>query len=141
MTRLPDWEARLSAYLADRHARSSFGYAHVDDPDQDDCCTFGGGAVLAMTGIDPMPEFRGRYRTARGSLRALRRHGAGTLEATLDGKFGRVRPSFAQRGDLVMVNGMMGVCVGADAMLVGRDGEREGLVRFGRADWQAAWAV
>ncbi|MBB4620123.1 DUF6950 family protein, partial [Sphingomonas abaci] len=72
MHRYPDWEARLAAYLEPLRARPFAWGRH-------DCSTFAAGAVEAMTGVDPMPEFRGRYSTARGSVRALRRFGAGTL--------------------------------------------------------------
>lgn len=145
VTRLPDWQDRLVAYLADRHAVSRFGYDHCADPAQDDCCTFAGGAVLALTGVDAMAEFRGRYRTAAGAARALRRYGAGTLPATLDTKFEPIPPAFARRGDLALVDGAVGVVIGADAVLIGREeaGEeaREGLVRFGRDRWSRAWRV
>jgi hypothetical protein len=77
MYRKPDWEARLAAYLEPLRLRA-FAWG------QHDCCTFSAGAVEAMTGVDPMPEFRGRYSTAIGSARALSRFGRGTLDATLD---------------------------------------------------------
>ena len=95
MHRLPDWEERLAAYLEPLRTRPFEWGAH-------DCCTFTAGAVEAMTGVDPMPEFRGRYTTAIGSARALRRYGAGTLDATLDGKFVRLDATLCHRGDLVM---------------------------------------
>lgn len=137
VTRLPDWEDRLAAYLAERHAASRFGYAHAIDAAQDDCCTFAAGAVLAITGVDAMAEFRGRYRTRIGSLRALRRIGAGSLADTLDGKFGRIRPAFAQRGDLVMTGSGLAVCMGAEALQAGD----EGLQRVPREEWVTAWAT
>lgn len=136
MARLPAWEERLCAYLADRHDRSRFGYDHSRDAHQDDCCTNAAGAVLAITGRDEMAEFRGRYRTRIGSLRALRRYGAVTLEATLDQKFGRVRPAFAQRGDLVLTATGLAVCIGAEAVQPGDNGQ----VRVS-GPWLAAWAV
>lgn len=136
MERLPDWEARLAAYLAPLRAMPFAWGAH-------DCCTFTAGAVEAVTGVDPMPEFRGRYRTRLGSLRALRRFGAGTLEATIDAKFARTHAAIAQRGDLVMSNGVMGLCFGAFLIAVGSEGDREGLIRIDRARWvdPIAWAV
>lgn len=128
MHRLPDWDARLAAYLEPLRERAFEWGTH-------DCCTFSAGAVLAMTGVDPMPEFRGRYRTAIGSARALRRHGAGTLEATLDTKFARVPPHLAQRGDLVMTGGLVAIVWGGFAVAVGRENAREGLVRLDRGVW------
>lgn len=132
MVRLSDWEARLSAYLA--------GMADVDLVyGKTDCCMFAAGAVIALTGEDPMPEFRGRYRSAAGASRALRTIGAGDLASTLSAKFESKPIGFAQRGDLVMHDGAVGVCVGADALFVPLEGS--GLVRVPRRDWSAAWAV
>ena len=102
---------------------------------QHDCCTFTAGAVEAMTGVDPMPEFRGRYATAIGSARALRRFGHGTLAATLDTKFEGVSHSLAHRGDIVMSGGLLGICWGSFLIAVGSEGEREGLVRIDRLRW------
>ncbi len=136
MHRLPDWEARLAAYLEPLRTRPFDWGRH-------DCCTFAAGAVLAMTGVDAMTEFRGRYRTRIGSLRALTRIGAGTLAATIDAKFVRVPVTLAQRGDLVMAGGLMGVNWGRFLFAVGREGDREGLVRIDRAAWAdpLAWRV
>lgn len=136
MQRLPDWEARLAAYLEPLRARAFAWGEH-------DCCTFTAGAVEAMTGVDPMPEFRGRYSTAIGSARALTRYGAGTLDATLDGKFERVPAALAHRGDVVMSGGLLGIGMGAFLIAVGSQGDHEGLVRIDRAAWvqAAAWRV
>ncbi len=136
MYRLPDWEARLAAYLEPLRLRAFAWGSH-------DCCTFAGGAVEVMTGIDPIAEFRGRYSTARGSVRALRKFGAGDLAATLDGKFERVPASLAQRGDIVMSSGLLGICLGPFLAAVGAEGDREGLIRIDRAAWVAplAWRV
>jgi hypothetical protein len=144
MIRLPDWEARLNAFLADR-ADVVFGYDHAQDPEHFDCCAFGAGAVTALTGVDPMPEFRGRYFTRIGAARALRRYGAGTIDATLDAKFPTRAPAFARRGDLILLagelGGLLGVCVGAAAVFVGEEGGAPGLVRFSRADWIRCWGI
>jgi len=136
MHRLPDWEARLAAYLEPLRARQFAWGRH-------DCCTFAAGAVKAMTGVDPMPEFRGRYRTALGSERALRRYGAGTLATTLDRKFTPIGAALAQRGDIVMSGGLLGICTAGGLIAVGAEGEREGLVLIERGRWTdpRAWRV
>ncbi len=136
MHRYPDWEARLAAHLEPLHARPFAWGSH-------DCCTFAAGAVEAMTGVDPMPEFRGRYSTAIGSARALKRYGAGTIAATLDGKFDAVAPALAQRGDIVMSAGLLGICWGGFLIAVGSEAGREGLIRIDRARWvePRAWRV
>lgn len=134
--RFPDWEARLAAYLEPLRLRP-FAWGERD------CCLFCAGAVEAMTGVDPMPEFRGRYKTATGAVRALRRHGAGTLDATLDTKFTPIPASLARRGDIVMSGGLLGVCMGHHLVAVGQEGKREGLVRIERHVWDAplAWRI
>lgn len=134
MIRRDDWEARLIDYLA---ATADEPYAYG----RHDCALFAAGAVLAMTDFDPAAAFRGRYSTAVGSARALRRYGAGTLEATIATMFPDRPIGFARRGDLVLHESAVGVCVGADAVFVGQEGERAGLVRVARRAWLRAWGV
>lgn len=134
MIRLPDWETRLAAYLESVRGRPFAWGRH-------DCCTTTADAVLAMTGEDPVPEFRGRYRTARGSVRALRGIGAGTLATTLDRKFEAVAPGLAHRGDIVMAAGSIGIAMGGIGLFVGEDGARAGHVAVPRTDWTHAWRV
>jgi hypothetical protein len=134
MTRSPGWERLLQEYL-DARRDTPFAWGTHD------CCTFAAGAVEAMTGTDPMAHFRGQYRSAAGSVRALRTIGSGTLEATLDDLLGfSVPASLARRGDLVLSGGNLGVCIGPTALFVGQEGETEGLVRIDRAAWGAAKA-
>ncbi|GGB15175.1 hypothetical protein GCM10011380_00730 [Sphingomonas metalli] len=134
VTRLFDWEERLHDYLAAQEG-AEFVWG------KNDCALFAAGAVQAMTGEDPATAYRGRYTTAAGSVRALKRYGAGTLVSTIDALFPQRDPGFARRGDLVMVDGMVGVCVGADAVFIGEQDEAPGLVRFGRDRWVKAWSV
>ena len=74
-------------------------------------------------------------------LRALRRLGAGTLEATFDAAFERQPVGYARRGDLVMVDGIAGVCLGGAALFVGDVDGVPGWVRHDRAAWSAAWKI
>lgn len=134
MVRRDDWEARLHDYIAGLGG-ATFRWGKLD------CALFSAGAVLAMTGVDPAAQYRGHYSTARGSVRALRKWGAGTLPATIDALFPVIAPAFARRGDLVMVGDAVGVCFGADALFVGEENGAAGLVRFGRAQWSKAWRV
>ena len=66
--RLYNWESRLAAYIT-AVARDGFAYG------QHDCALFAAGAVEAVTGIDPGAEFRGRYSTLKGGLKAVRKAG------------------------------------------------------------------
>jgi len=141
--RAGDWEAALGAFLAACEGRPYAWGEH-------DCALFAAGAVQAMTGADPAAAFRGRYRSKRGAAKALRELGAGTLEATIDGLFETITPAFAQRGDLVLHEGAVGVSAGRFALFVGdalqgaeggADVAVAGLVRVPRAAWEKAWRV
>ena len=134
MSRLPDWEARLHAYLEEVREKAFAWGEH-------DCALHGANVVKVMTGEDHGAPFRGRYSTPRGAAGALRRYGAGTLEATFDSHLEAIPPAFAGRGDLVLADGSLGVCMGGFALFVGAEGERDGLVRVARAKWVKAWRV
>ncbi len=128
MTRLSCWEQNLAEYIAGKR----------DEPfawGVNDCCTFCAGAVEAVTGVDPMPEFRGQYETRKGSAEALRKNGQGTLFKTLNAKFKRVRISHAKRGDLVFHKCNVGVVAGRFAWFV----SDIGLIRLPLSDCTKAW--
>lgn len=130
MTRLPDWEERLATYLASvRETPHAYG--------RHDCALHGANAVLAQTGVDHGAPFRGRYKTEIGAARALRRFGAGTVEATYDAHFPSIPPALAQRGDIVLAQGAIGVCIGGEAIFAGDTGHQ----RIARAEWARAWRV
>ena len=67
-----------------------------------DCCMAVADIFKLYTGWDFAEKFRGKYTTASGSLRALKRYGAGTIEATIDTMMKRT--SDPMRGDLAMVS-------------------------------------
>ena len=130
MTRLDDWEWRLRVYLAQDFA---FEWGSMD------CALFACGAVEAMTGVHPYPEFPGTYDDKIGAARALREKGKGTLEATFGQKFESIPAGFARRGDIVTEpGGAMGVCMGSYALFLAFEG---GLVRKARAEFVTAWRV
>ena len=70
--------------------------------------------------------WRGRYRTARGAVRVMRRLGWSSLEAAGRDLLGNPLPSvqLAQRGDLVLANTGLGfgVCLGARAAGIASSG-------------------
>ena len=130
MNRASDWEAALSEYInVMRHAPFEYGV--------NDCCMFAAGAVEAMTGVDAMSEFRGKYDSALSAAKALRDIGAGSLEATIDAKFSEVAISQAKRGDIALFDDSLGIVSGSFAWFVSDDG----LERVQRADWQKTWSV
>lgn len=142
MKRLPDWEARLSAWIvANRDRQHEYG--------QWDCILMACSAVEAQTGVDPAAEYRGRYSDAKGAAVALRELGKGTLLKTVDDVFERRPVGMARRGDLVWFEQSVGVCVGGAGLFVGEERlaeradvpMREGLIRIPRARFVKAWTV
>jgi hypothetical protein len=128
--RINSWEDALSNYIATkRHEPFDYGV--------NDCCLFAAGAVEAITTEDPMPEFRGKYDSLKGSLKAIKDIGAGTLEKTLDGKFPEVSIGYAHRGDLAFFDGSVGVVMGDFAYFA----SDEGLERVPRDMWDKCWSV
>ena len=140
--RLPDWEQRLSAFIAE-HRDRPFQWGEWD------CVLFATAAAAEITGTDEAAMFRGKYDSRKGSADVLRKLGKGTLLKTLDAHFERKPASMAQRGDLVWFAGSVGVCFGAHGLFVGeaRLAKKagvllhEGLIAIPRRDWQKAWAV
>ncbi|GAM00571.1 DUF6950 family protein [Sphingomonas parapaucimobilis] len=137
MYRKPDWEARLAAYLEPLRLRPFGPWGTYD------CCVFTDGGIVAMTDTSLMGEFVGRYSTPIGAARVLKRYGAGTLEATIDRKLEPIPAALAQRGDVVMSHGLLGICWTDFMFAVGSEGEREGLIRIERWSWgdPRAWRV
>jgi len=128
--RINTWEDALANYIAiKRHEPFEYGV--------NDCCLFAAGAVLEVTGEDPMSEFRGKYDSLKTSLKVIKEIGAGTLEATLDGKFPEVAISHAQRGDLAFFDGSVGVVMGGFAYFASDDG----LEQIPREMWDKCWSV
>lgn len=132
--RRADWEQCLADYLGGmRGAVFSWG--------QCDCALFAAGAVAAMTGTDPAAGVRGRYKSSRGAARVLHRDGAASLADWVGARFQPIGTGFARRGDLVMAGGSLGICLGREAVFVGAEDAREGLVRLPLREWEHAWRV
>lgn len=130
--RLPDWEDRLSAYLT-RPGAARFVWG------ANDCALFGSGAGAAMTGHDGLAKFRGRYRSRQGAARVLREIGEGTLILTMDAAYESRDPAFAQRGDLVMAEKSVGVCMGAFGLFLTTESDE--FVRIPRRAFTHGWRV
>ena len=94
--RLPDWRARLQAYLL-KVARTPFKEG------VNDCALFLAGGVAAMTGVDYAAPYRGRYTTTRGGLRVLRRAGFADHIALASHHLAQKPVAFANVGDGAVV--------------------------------------
>jgi hypothetical protein len=140
LTRRPDWEDRLAAYLARCRDRPHRWGSH-------DCMLFAAGVCRALTGFDPARGHRGKYCGAVSAARYLRSLGWASPEAAADTLFERIPPAMARRGDLVLHvvdgdrGGHPGVCIGAVALFVGEAAGRSGLVRVPMRDCAAAWRI
>lgn len=134
MSRLPDWEDRLSDFLAANMARP-FEWG------QWDCILFATACAAEITGTDKAAAFRGQYIDREGAARTLRTIGQGTLLKTIDHHFERKPVGMAQRGDLVWAENAVGICAGSNGWFVGEEGSHQGLVRIPRGQWQRAWTV
>ena len=130
MDRLSNWEEILSEYIESKRFEP-FEYG------LNDCCTFASDAIVAMTGVDPIPEFRGKYDSLLSSAKGLKTIGNGNLESTMDSKFTEVPIGNAQRGDLAFFDDSVGIVYGSFAWFVSDDG----LERVPRNLWDKAWSV
>lgn len=112
-SRIPGWEGILAEAIDAALARS-FRWGHHD------CATFAFDMRRALAGgHDVAALWRGRYTTARGAARVMRRLGWQSLEAAGRDLLGAPLTSVhhAQRGDLVLANTGLGfgICLGARA--------------------------
>lgn len=95
-----DWTTRLHDVIKAAHGRP-FSWGKFD------CCLFAADCTLAVCGIDPAVEYRGKYKTEAGAKRLLKKiHGS--LEAAWDVSFVRIPPAFIQRGDVALYVGEQG---------------------------------
>lgn len=121
LARLAKWDTELfPGYLASI-AATPFAWG------SNDCCTFAAGGIQAITGIDVMADFRGKYTDEAGALAAIESVCGGTTVADAAAycaqKAGLVelpKPLFAQRGDLVVCNAPSGQLVAGLVHLNGR---------------------
>ena len=133
--RVDGWENLLYDYLHES-ALKKFKYGMFD------CAVFASDWVYLITGIDPIKEGRGRYKDLRnGAL--LIKHFRGSYENIMGHYFQEhKKPSFAQRGDIVLRN-MDGVPAFG---IIGSNGRayfksEDGLFDYSAKDCVKAWRV
>ncbi len=111
-----DWPERFNEVI-EANTRT-----HFDDGTWD-CCIFAADCALAQTGVDPMPEFRGKYSDKEGAQRLIRAHPSKNLYGIMRSKFGNPHRT-GGRGDIVYTitedGPTLGVCIGATALFVAR---------------------
>ncbi|WP_339935151.1 DUF6950 family protein [Vreelandella glaciei] len=130
--RYRDWTTQLHTQIKAASERP-FSWGEFD------CCLFAADCCIAICGVDPAADYRGRYTTEIGAKRVLRNiHGS--LEGAWDAHFKRVRINMRQRGDVVLFDSEHGRCVGvvwANAIWAVTD---EGVHRV-RAEPLICWSV
>ena len=115
MTRQIDWQSNLNALIND-HKESEFIWGTWD------CGIFSAAICDAVLedGEDYLFPFAGKYRTAIGSLRALKKAGYDNLRHCLVTCFGEpIGPSHAWRGDIAFYEECAGLNLGAYNLLLG----------------------
>ena len=107
MRRREDWPGRL-----DEVVRGALGRPFAWG--QHDCALFACDACHAMTGVDPAAAVRGKYKTAKGAARAIKRlFGAGSLPALATTTLGAPQAAeLARRGDIACVQTERGPALG-----------------------------
>jgi len=127
MARCNNWPAKLALFVEEKR-NQPFVWG------ENDCALFTCDWIIILTGADCAAELRGRYRTALGASRLLRRFGG--LERLIEGnaeEFGwkEIPVRAAQRGDIVIaflpenraaMPCAVGVVVGAKAVFAGTAG-------------------
>ena len=135
MTRVDHWERLLAAAIDTARAKPFVWGVH-------DCPTFAFETrMILICGEDVAALWRGRYTTAIGGERVMRRLGWASLEDMGRALLGEPRPSvlLAKRGDIVLADTGLGfgVCTGAQAVGVAP----EGLVTVPLTSCQLAWHI
>lgn len=117
--RLPDWKARLTAYLTQAAPRPYCLGQH-------DCALFAAGGVQAVTGLDPAAAWRGTYATKAAGLTALRRAGHADHIAATAAALPEIHPALAAPGDIAVVTdggaGALGIVQGEMVYVLREDG-------------------
>lgn len=128
------WEGRLSDAVEKVRQRPFEWGAH-------DCATWAFDVRRALTGGPDVVSWRGRYTTAIGSHRIMRKLGWRSMEEGGRALLGEPLHAvlMAQRGDLVLSQGdpAFGVCIGSHVAFVAPDGLQ--FVPLG--DCSMAWRV
>ena len=135
MTRVDHWERLLAAAIDTARARPFVWGIH-------DCPTFAFETAMILTGGGDIASlWRGRYTTALGGERVMRRLGWASLEGMGRALLGEPRPTvlLAQRGDIVLADTGLGfgICTGASAVGMAP----EGLKTVPLTSCRLAWAI
>jgi hypothetical protein len=135
MTRVDHWERLHAAAIDTARAKPFVWGLH-------DCPTFAFETRMILTGGEDIAAlWRGRYTTALGGERVMRRLGWSSLEDMGRALLGEPRPAvlLAQRGDIVLSDTGLGfgICNGASAVGMAP----AGLVTVPLSSCRLAWPI
>ena len=135
MARVDHWERLLAAAIDTARAKPFVWGVH-------DCPTFAFEVRMILTGGEDIAAlWRGRYTTALGGERVMRRLGWASLEEMGRSLLDEPRPAvlLAGRGDIVLADTGLGfgICTGASAVGMAP----EGLVNVPLTSCRLAWPI
>jgi hypothetical protein len=135
LPRVDHWERRLAATIDTARAKPFVWGVH-------DCPTFAFEVRMILTGGEDIAAlWRGRYTSALGGARVMRRLGWASLEDMGRTLLGEPRPAvlLAGRGDIVLADTGLGfgICTGASAVGMAP----EGLVNVPLTSCRLAWPI
>jgi hypothetical protein len=96
MKRLDGWRPAFIAAI-DAHRPHAFGWGSHD------CAILTADCILAVTGMDPAENFRGRYDSAESAKAALAEAGFDTAVDVVAQHFAEIHPSQAIVGDIAVI--------------------------------------
>jgi hypothetical protein len=130
--RRQDWPLRLEEEIEKARSRKFSWGTH-------DCALWTAGVVAAITGVDYASAWRGQYTSEFGALKAIAKNGYEGLDEVVTKALGEpVNTLTAQRGDVVLFDGALGVCTGSSAAFVTVD---DGLTFVPIKQCSMAWSV
>lgn len=104
---------------------------------QNDCALWSFRYIKSLNGLDLFTKYLGKYKTWAGGRSALRKLGDKTLIDYVSKHFKIIKISFAQRGDLVMSRGALGICQGKYTHFF----NKKGVIHKLTFDCKYAWRV
>ncbi|CAB4176645.1 hypothetical protein UFOVP1672_29 [uncultured Caudovirales phage] len=134
--RFQDWPSRLDTFTREA-SEKKFEWGVWD------CGLSAAKCVEALTGVDAASEYLGKYSTAEGSVRTLKKVSGGGLREAFTRLLGEPleSPKLAQRGDICLfetpLGDAVGWCIGPSIAATGPDGLT--YTRLKNAD--IAWRV
>ena len=126
--RIEGWEVRLAEYL---DAPVGFAWGACD------CALWSAGWVNLATGEDFAADWKGRYSTEAELHELLTERGfASPADIPASVGLREVHPRNAQRGDVVIWNGCLGICAGMDSWFLTESGTTRVRTRLAQRAWR-----